>query len=522
MGLITRILLAWVLWSVPAWAVSPTLVQLRTSPVDENLDTTGPYELWLPNPTLSGNCLVLGFQSGGGTFTITDDGSNTWTQQVTITNGQIFTIWTAPNVAAGTRNIHVTVASGIPSFLEYFIAEFYNCHATTPVDVTFTLNGGTAPNLSFGANTTTINDDLVLTWGANVTASDNLNYQTFTAGTSGTLLAVDSNAGSFVQTQPKATAGSFTPNITVRGTDTWTGAGIALKGGVTGGTAPTAGQIRIVKLMGQNVGLNANGPFNMQFPTMGNMGAISAIGQPATGGSAVISSVSHGGGTWARAGNDATNTGIGVGQIFYACGLTPSATASGSITLDRTTGGGFHNVYYYYDIENASASCFDVAANASGTQAVTGNVTTGTITPTSQPGLTIATGPINAHCINGLTTPSTFRYDGAYTPALDGGNTKWAECDMWGHTARHTSATGLQYIWTTQNNPSGIAEWAWVGAAFREVEPVIVGCRLLQDGTSKRLLQDGSSGRLAQGGGSGCGGSAPTVIPTRLLMGIGS
>lgn len=61
-------------------------------------------------------------------------------------------------------------------------------------------------------------------------------------------------------------------------------------------------------------------------------------------------------------------------------------------------------------------------------------------------------------------------------------------------------------------------------AVFKEASPTIIGCLLHQDGTSKFLAQNGTDGVLLQGGASGAciaGGGGATVIPARMLLGVG-
>ena len=66
--------------------------------------------------------------------------------------------------------------------------------------------------------------------------------------------------------------------------------------------------------------------------------------------------------------------------------------------------------------------------------------------------------------------------------------------------------------------------WTIAAAGFKAIgSSATVGCRLLQDGTSKRLLQNGTDGRLLQGGGDCAlgGGGGPTVVPVRMMLGVG-
>lgn len=452
---------------------TPVIVQARHSPVDPNCVTTGNSSLFFPNPTLSGNCLLLLLQSdSAGTWTVADDQSQSWTAHgTTVTSGQKFQVFYRANSAADVRKVTMTLTAGTNGYLQYHLIECYNCDASTPIDSITTMAGDSPTALAWGSMNVTTDNSLIIGWAAQVTSADPRNLGTgFTAGTNGTLHFCEPNFGIVLQTQTSNTDAAFVPAVTVptSGSDVWTGLAICLKGG-SNGTAPSSTQIRVVKIATHAIATSATDPHNFRCPIQGNLAVFAYIGQPATGGNATISTLTLGGNSCSQAGTDAVNTGIGTAQMFYRAGVTPSDTLDVALTPTRSwSGGGFHSLVAVYDVVNAAASPLDDTDNASGNQASSGNLTTSSVTPTVQPGLSILIGVINAHCVADCATPGTYLFDGAYQAGNDGGDTVWYECDPIAHTGRHTSLSTLTYVFTTINNPTGVEEWATVAAVFNE------------------------------------------------------
>lgn len=458
---------------------TPTPFNWRCAQVDQNAQTTGNISVFFPNPTLANNGLFLLLQTGGAAVFsgVADDQSQSWTNHgTTVTSGQKFEVWYKANSAAGVRKVTISRSSGTISYPQYILFEAYNTDASAPIDVISTMASDSGTAVSWGNQSVTYDGSLVVSWAGDVTASDNLNGGTsFTAGTSGTLIYCDSNAGTIVQTQPADAQGAFAPAATVCNTDAWSGLSLVLKGiSSSTGTAPSATDIRVHSIRSWALGASTTSPHTFRMPVVGNLLVLAYIGQPSSGGSsAILTSGTLASVSLSQTGTDASNTGIGIGQQWRAENVTPSATATGSLTVDPSnpwTGtGGFHSICMLYDIVNAATSPYDTSANTSGKQTSSGNLSTVTITPTAQPGLTIlGGGPLNAHTAAECATPSTYLYDGYYQTTTDGGDTTIAECDMWAHTVRHTSTSSLTYVFTTINNSGGVQEWAVVAGAYKE------------------------------------------------------
>ena len=477
----------------------PTIVQARHSTLDPNCVSSGNSSLFFPEPTLSGNGLLLLLQSGAtGTYTVADDQSQSWTHHgTTVTSGQKFEVFYRPNSAAGVRKVTVTLASGTNSYLQFHLIELYNTDLTTPIDSITTMAGASPTGLTWGSMNVTTNSSLVIGWAAQVTSGDPRDLGTaFTAGTGGELHYCEPNFGIVLQTQPSDINAAFVPGVTVpsSGSDVWTGLAICLKGVASAtGTAPSATDIRIVKIATHAIAVASANPYNFRCPIKGNLAVFCYIGQPATSGNAIISTLTLGGNSCSQAGTDASNTGIGTGQMFYRANVTPGDTINAVLTPNQAwSGGGFHSLITVFDIVNADASSpLDATNNASGNQSASGNLTTSTITPASQPGLTILTGVLNAHAVADCTTPGTYRFDGAYQAGTDGGDTVWYEADPIAHTARHTTTSGLTYVFTTLNNTAGVGEWATVAAAFKEAVSGAVAGPLVGAARLKSLVGGG-------------------------------
>lgn len=192
------------------------------------------------------------------------------------------------------------------------------------------------------------------------------------------------------------------------------------------------------------------------------------------------------------------------GTWFYVL----SHTASGSTTVTLTLGA---NRQYkrlaVYEASYSGTASFDARASADcpGSDPCTsGNITT------TGTGSEFAVGHISDYSGSTKTSPQINGVvaDGSINPFTAGHDAIW----YWIASSTFTGAA------TVNNGPSdGIGHVI----VFKENTSAAAGCRLLQDGTSKRLLQNGTTGSILQGGGD-CGfGGAPSAVPVRMLMGVG-
>jgi hypothetical protein len=430
-------------------------------------------EAYLPNLTLSGNCLILGLQLGGDRTgaTITDDKGSVWPANptVAIENGQLVSAWVLLNVAPGIRHITITPTGGTTtSHPSYAISEYTNCALSSAVDETFSGNAS-APNFSIGSGTTTADGDLIWMFAADVTSSDGNGMGPFSAGPTATLLTADRNSGVVVQEQIQTAHGLINPSFSVNGSDSFTAVAVAIKA-APAGTAPGPG-IRIVKLMQQSIPPSGGNTFSAQFPTRGNLFAMTYLGELGTGNTDLTGITDSNGNAWTQAGPNIWDGTLGVGQIWYAANPAASATQTQTFTASNSyAGGAFHSTAFFYDIAGAATAPFDVFASTTGIQNVPGNLTTVSITPTTANGLVLAIAPINAHTISGLANSSIYHTDAGTASDSDGGDTTWAEANGWGHVYNSNTAT-LTFVWTTQNSSDGVQEWEAGAAAFKRAGP---------------------------------------------------
>jgi len=219
-----------------------------------------------------------------------------------------------------------------------------------------------------------------------------------------------------------------------------------------------------------------------------------------------------------------TRTGVSTGaaQRVYSVVAYAKVTASGDYTvavnLSNTSGGA--NRYYVLGLQEWSGvhpttpeDTWDANDDIDSSGAV--DASAGPISTTDAGDLLVGAAVVDA-----VDTALNFSSPASWTNAYrqnDGNAYVGFDSGYWLPGSIQTTYTAQ---WSHDNGVNYRS--AGVIVALKPAPPTFVGCRLLQDGTSKRLLQDGTSGRLLQGGGSGCGGAAPPdVVPVRMLMGVG-
>ena len=423
-------------------AATPTLVQHVGSTLDDNNgEANNNYKFCLPNPTLTGNCLILGITfpySACRTVSITDSTGDTWTLAATQTTdsvNQAQRIYTVANATPALHTITITFDT-ILKAVSYEISEFYNIALTSPVDGTKGAANSTGPNVAVGSYTPSTNNDANgghLIW---TIARSNDKVGTLTAnmasnivGTASTaLLAADNTcsipgASSFVV---QGTLSAINPGFTITQSSStnFVTTSVALKA-ANAGTAPGAG-IRIKRILHTTW---TAGSSVFQCPCDGNLlfTALSAGDNL----NAVSSVTDSNGQTY-------TNPGAsGEPQCFYKQNATPA----NNLKITYVAGGPQFSMRFY-DIVGAQTSSFNAVSGANGANPGSGNVTIAmpVHTPTVAPGLTIST-------VGFGTGPGTGM--GAGSPAGSVFDLEWASTETDQSRMENADAVGHLYYSTT-------------------------------------------------------------------------
>jgi hypothetical protein len=384
--------------AAPSHPSTPTLVQhasSSTNPVGQGI-TGNTFKLPMPNPVLANNCIVLCLTyTHGSTPTITDNNGNTWnsTADKSVDAGvgaYVSGIWVHPNANAGATVITVAFGGALQPF-QYDLYEYAGVATTTPVNGTAGTAGVTGPSLTCGSFTPTNNDanggNMIVAYYA-LAGGANGNPTGFAAGGSFTMMSGDITwasgqgfphaAATFLQTTSAAINPAMT--ATADSVNGYNCVAVALKS-ATAGTVPAAG-IHVNKVL-HFTSTAPTSPQTLQIPSTGNLRVLVTANNPSiTNISSVVDSESH---TWTE-----VATGGDSPQMFYWQGATPNAALTVTITFTGTNTYSFR----YFDISFAATSAFDQSAFVSSTTANNlssiSNQPSG-LTPTSQPGLTIAT-----------------------------------------------------------------------------------------------------------------------------------
>ena len=362
------------LWSGPAWAATPALVQFQSSSAEQNRSTT--LAVSLPNAVGANDAILVALSIGAAsTFNPpTDDGGNAYTLvQSQVDAGQYSVVYLATGVAAGTRRITAVVnGTGAASGVMH-VEEWRNIATSSAVDVSGSVSS-TNPGVPI---TTTAAGDLIWQW-AKVTDASTPNLTGVTAGTNFTLLTASRQVGQTAQYWVQPSAGAMTPTFSATPSHRWESIVIALKSAAAG-TAPAAG-IRINSIQHW---VNGPTPIVSQMPCTGNLLVLASYGLVS------LTAVSDSNGnSWSSAKTLLQDS--HARELWYA----PHATCTSTMTLTIRFSGTFNDMMnVFYDISGASTTPLSVTHSTFGIQKTSGNLTTDSITPTVANGLIInATG----------------------------------------------------------------------------------------------------------------------------------
>jgi hypothetical protein len=418
-------------------------------------NTVSQYNLRLPNATISGNCLVVGFQysaGGGVTASVSDDKGDSFSAPISHSDGnQVVNLSYALNVAAGAQKITITLSGGGASFVSALATEFYNIAPASALDGS-SGNDGTGASVTSGAFTPANNGDLVYQYAVEDSSSNPIN--SWTQGASPwQLLSADTQDASAAQYAVQTSAASVTPALGMSPSQNFATVAIALKAG-NSGSAPPAG-IRVIRVQHHAI-VDANSTSHLQFPCTGNLIVLAWIGAPDHD----ITGVSDGNGNHYVSPTAAFGFGLsGDSQIYYVASASTSSTMTGpTITTTNTDSSGSTAVML--DVSGAAASPYDTSVEASGNQTTDGNVTGATITPSTANGLVIATIGVDSESIDGV-TPGNF-LSSIVTPEAGENpvdeNNGWA---LW----YNTSAGSGTFSWSTLGGP--VFNWSSIAVAFK-------------------------------------------------------
>lgn len=446
-----------------AQVATPTLVQ-SASPANVQGTALDAYILRLPNPTLAGNAVIgwCQFSSGHGANSVTasDDKNDTFIPILTQPGfgdaNQNIQAFYALNVAPGARNITFHFNGGSPTFISCAASEFYNVAISGAFDGS-TQNGGTATSVTAGNFNTTTDGDLIFQAAIN----DGPGHVTgaWTQGSSPwVLLTADLTDGTASQYQVQAVHSAINPTLSMSPAGTFLSVAFALKS-AHAGTPPPPG-IRIVHQLDYsffNIDFYNHAAMPFAFPSSGNLLIAAVIDNETYNVSSITDTA---GNAWASTGPVVTNSAGGDLQIFYAPNATTGSILTGTFHM---TGPAEHqsNVMLF-DVVGAATSPLDLIATNFGSQTSAGNLTAGSIKPTTANGLVIAESGFQSNTCTG-TSPNIGYFVSANTsPEFSDNPVNQNNC--W-NVYYNKDTNPETYTWTTMGGP--VNPWTFYAAAFK-------------------------------------------------------
>jgi hypothetical protein len=436
----------------------PTFAENHVSGSSTQGYSVSSYTLRLPNPSLVGNCIIVGFQySGmsGVSASVSDDQGNSYSAPVQSSDGnQIVNLSYALNVAAGAQKITIAFSGGSPSYVSAVASEFYNVATINAADG-YSGNSGSGSSVSAGALTPTTSGDLIYQYAVQDSSSSAING--WTQGASPwVLLSADVLDSSAAQYQVQTSAAPITPALAMSPGQNFLSIALALQA-ASAGTAPPPG-IRVVRVEHNSVPEYTASPIRLQFPSTGNLLVVAWIGAPAID----ITGISDGNGNAYVSTGGAFGYGVsGDNQIYYAAGASTSSNMTGP-TLATTGSKIGGSTAVLFDIRGAATAPYDSAAGrqtASGNQSSGQGVTGVTVSPSTANGLVITSIGIDSDTIVAVspgnllsTVPSPVS-----SPNPVDENNGWA--------LFYNATAGPQtFTWSSQGGP--VYNWASIAVAF--------------------------------------------------------
>lgn len=417
-----------------------------------------------PNPegSLAGNGLALLIQSdtSPSSCTIADDNGNTWSAGPTLTGGQKLWSFYKLNAATGTRVFTITFDVA-PAFISVGMLEAAGLatsgSSTNAAGVT-TQTG----TITAGSFTPAATGDLVIQFAVDDTATPANGITGFTKGSGWTKVFANRWDGIYAQWRT-APGGAINPSFTVAGsTDNFPSIAFSLPAGASG---TTSGGMRIAGRHEFAIAAAVTATsLAFDVPSQGNLLAMSAVTFNTGADSHFSGFTDTGSNTWAESGAAISHGSFvsGVAGQWYAVAATTSGDLVLTGTLNTAQNGG--STVYIYDIVGANTSPYDTFNDNTGSQGVTGNLATNTVTPNTAAGIMLAVVGINRHAIGGAVAPLLF--DSPWNASEDGGGNPLHQDNGWGSLKYATNAS-VSVTWTPINNPDGVLDWAGKVMVFK-------------------------------------------------------
>src|SRR5579859_220254 len=437
----------------------PTFAENHVSGSSTQGNPVSSYILRLPNPSLAGNCIVVGFQyadTSGVTPSVEDDKGNTYSTPIQTSDGrQVVNLSYALNVAPGAQKITITFSGTSPAYVSGLATEFYNVAPSSAIDGQ-TGNSGNGTTVSAGSFTPATSGDLIYQYAV----QDSTSAPPMGSWTQGPnpwqLLSADLLDGAAAQYQVQASAAAITPTLTMAPAQGFTSVAIALRP-ASAGTPPPPG-IRVVRVQHNSVQAYTSSPLHLQFPSTGNLLVVSWIGVPGHD----LTGVTDGNNNAYLSTGPAFGYGLsGDNQIYYAAGATTRTTLTGP-NLSTTGTDISGSTAVLFDVRGAATSPYDMTAGratASGNLSTAGSVPAATLSPSTTNGLVISSIGIDSTTIVGV-SPGNFLStvpSPVSSPNCVSQNNGWA-------LFYNSTAGPNTFIWTPQGGP--VDNWASIAVAF--------------------------------------------------------
>jgi len=438
---------------------------------------TRAYCFQLPDATLASNTVVVftewndsatSCNASTAAAVTTTNNADTYTQGATAhdtTNHIWISVFYKVQATTGTRNMRVTFA-GNCTHVSATGAQIYNVNA---VDVT-------AGNQSTTGTTSWTSGSLALTASDIVLAdfcatNPAQNIASYTAGTSMTLRTADRRDGCALEYQTGST--TINPAMTSGTSAAYVAVGVSFKANATG-TAPSG--LYLAGIQHQSTAAAGTGPFTFQFPSTGNLLAVS--NQCGGTGPMQLSSVSDGTNTWKNVGTLLND--VGDGSIFEA----ENASSSSTLTLTLTTSGTGDCTFNFYDIAGAATSnalnaysfncdnasgpvagkCFGDAGLSATVTPLLGQHYPGT--STSNGAITLSNMGLDFNTCVGMGAPAAGKFDSSTVGSENlSGPYPVDENNCWGHFY-NTDNSAQTVTWNVTSSSTNIQEGWALNASF--------------------------------------------------------